>query len=317
MNYIDVFNGDADGLCALQQLRLAEPRSSTLVTGPKRDISLLKRVTATAGDQVTVLDVSLDKNREPLIALLEQGVSVRYFDHHFAGDIPSSEHLDAHIDTAPDTCTSLLVNHYLQGQFSAWAVTGAFGDNFHDQARRAAQSLALSSSQLDQLCELGTLLNYNGYGEGDEIFFKPDALFRTLHPYADPFVFIAEEQAFVTLRDGYRHDMGMMGAMRPEVQEEHIAVYILPDAAWARRASGVFANELVGQHPERAHAILSGLPSGGFQVSVRAPQNNLTGADTLCRSFATGGGRKAAAGINHLPVADVDSFIEAFRNAYR
>ena len=70
--HFDVFNGDADGLCALQQLRLAEPLHSTLVTGPKRDISLLKRVSASAGDHVTVLDISLDKNREALLSLLEQ-----------------------------------------------------------------------------------------------------------------------------------------------------------------------------------------------------------------------------------------------------
>ena len=30
---IDVFNGDADGICALQQIRLAEPGESVLVTG--------------------------------------------------------------------------------------------------------------------------------------------------------------------------------------------------------------------------------------------------------------------------------------------
>ncbi len=33
MQYIDVFNGDADGLCALHQLRLKTPVTSTLVTG--------------------------------------------------------------------------------------------------------------------------------------------------------------------------------------------------------------------------------------------------------------------------------------------
>ena len=32
----DVFNGDADGICALQQLRLSRPLASTLVTGVKR-----------------------------------------------------------------------------------------------------------------------------------------------------------------------------------------------------------------------------------------------------------------------------------------
>ena len=58
------FNGDADGLCALQQLRLVDPRDATLVTGVKRDIQLLRRVNAATGDEVTVLDISLDANRE-------------------------------------------------------------------------------------------------------------------------------------------------------------------------------------------------------------------------------------------------------------
>jgi hypothetical protein len=69
MNY-DVFNGDADGICALIQLRLEEPLESILITGVKRDISLLKQVEAKAGDRVTVLDISLDKNRRPLLDLL-------------------------------------------------------------------------------------------------------------------------------------------------------------------------------------------------------------------------------------------------------
>lgn len=316
-NYIDVFNGDADGLCALQQLRLAEPHEGTLISGPKREIALLQRAEAQAGDHVTVLDISLDKNREALTALLDKGVAVHYFDHHFAGDLPHHPLLQAHIDTSPRTCTSLLVNDYLRGRFVGWAVTGAFGDNFPVQARAAAQPLALSAPQLEQLRELGTLLNYNGYGEGDEIFFKPEVLFGLLHPYADPFEFIAAEKALAVLRDGYRDDMAKVVAMRPVLSEERIAVYILPDAPWARRASGVFANSLVDSHPERAHAILSLLPTGGYQVSVRAPQGNPSGADTLCRAFATGGGRKAAAGINLLPEAELDSFIDAFRNHYR
>lgn len=84
MNYIDVFNGDADGICALHQLRLAAPCDAQLVTGVKRDIALLQRVSAEAGDQVTVLDISLDKNRHELLRLLAGDVDVHYFDHHFA-----------------------------------------------------------------------------------------------------------------------------------------------------------------------------------------------------------------------------------------
>ena len=69
MTYYDVFNGDADGICALQQLRLQQPREARRISGLKRDIDLLQRVDADAGDEVTVLDVSLDKNRDALRAL--------------------------------------------------------------------------------------------------------------------------------------------------------------------------------------------------------------------------------------------------------
>ena len=73
----DVFNGDADGICALTQLRLSEPRSATLVTGVKRDINLLKKVTSSDGDRVTVLDVSMDKNHDDLqIYAIHNGVQI-------------------------------------------------------------------------------------------------------------------------------------------------------------------------------------------------------------------------------------------------
>ena len=58
---IDVFNGDADGICALVQLRLAEPKQSKLVTGVKRDIQLLEHLSVQKNDSVTVLDISLKK----------------------------------------------------------------------------------------------------------------------------------------------------------------------------------------------------------------------------------------------------------------
>lgn len=86
MRIIDVFNGDADGLCALHQLRLSEPADSELITGPKREISLLQRVDACAGDRVTVLDIALSKNRPALDTLLKAGAHVRYFDHHQPGE---------------------------------------------------------------------------------------------------------------------------------------------------------------------------------------------------------------------------------------
>src|SRR6266536_1107144 len=101
MTHYDVFNGDADGICALHQLRLEEPRESTLVTGVKRDIALLARIDAQSGESVTVLDISLATNRAALEALLGRGVRVQYFDHHFAGDLPRHPDLSAMIDTSP------------------------------------------------------------------------------------------------------------------------------------------------------------------------------------------------------------------------
>ena len=74
----DLFNGDADGICALQQLRLQYPREAKLVSGLKRDIYLMRQIDVAAGDEITVLDVSLDKNRDALLDALAIGASVFY-----------------------------------------------------------------------------------------------------------------------------------------------------------------------------------------------------------------------------------------------
>ena len=76
INY-DVFNGDADGICALVQLRLAEPKESQLITGVKRDINLLRRVQASAGDRITVLDISMAKNQADLQRLHQDAEAAR------------------------------------------------------------------------------------------------------------------------------------------------------------------------------------------------------------------------------------------------
>jgi len=157
MARIDVFNGDADGICALTQLRLAEPHEARLVTGVKRDIALMDRVDAEAGDQVTVLDVSLDKNRKGLERVLQAGASVFYVDHHFAGDIPASTSLSTIINEAPDVCTSLLVNGHLKNRFLAWAIVGAFGDNLKASAEIMARHMDLSEAQLRKLEAVGAV----------------------------------------------------------------------------------------------------------------------------------------------------------------
>jgi len=318
MHLIDVFNGDADGLCALHQLRLADPADSELVTGPKRDISLLKRVKAQAGDRITVLDIALSKNRDALDRILEAGAEVRYFDHHQPGDIPEHPRFEPHIDTDANVCTSLLVNQYLQGRHLLWAVTAAFGDNLADAARQAAAPLNLSADQLAQLQSLGECLNYNGYGETlDDLFYDPAELYRQVRPFADPFAFIAASPAYRTLNAGYQEDMARAVAVSATESRTSGRVFMLPAEKWARRISGVFGNQLAVDAPTQAHAVLTAKPGGGYVVSVRAPLVTRSGADELCSQFDSGGGRKGAAGINHLPDSEVGRFIASFFEIYK
>lgn len=317
MPHFDVFNGDADGICALHQLRLAEPRESILVTGVKRDINLVKHVEASAGNSATILDISLDKNRDDLQQLLDANMEVLYFDHHFAGEIPVSPLLNANIDTAGDVCTGLLVNRYLNGQFLPWAVTALYGDNLHDAAAKAAEPLGLDTGQLSKLENLGTLLNYNGYGSTlEDLYFAPDELYQKVKPYADPFEFIDSDMAFEKLQNGFDNDMNRAKAIEPKLASEACAVFLFPEDSFSRRVSGVYSNQLARENPSRAHALASLLPSGEYLVSVRAPLETKTGADELCRQFPTGGGRKAAAGINQLPADQLQAFCEAMEKQF-
>ena len=222
------FNGDADGLCALQQLRLAGELAAgvRLVSGVKRDIGLLDRVQAGPGERVTVLDISHEQNRTDVARLLDSGARVRYFDHHFAGELPGHPAFESFIDPAADVCTSLLVDRYLTGRFHRWAVVAAFGDGMAGPARALAERHGLDAADIDALAELGELLNYNAYGDSlDDLHFDPLALAAELAPYDDPLDFIGQSPSFARLREGYGADMAAAarleqrrgGAPRPRV----------------------------------------------------------------------------------------------------
>ena len=319
MAFIDIFNGDADGICALTQLRLADPRPSRLVTGVKRDIALLGSVAFEAGDELTVLDISLDKNREALQQALDIGARCFYVDHHFAGEIPDHPKLQALINTASDVCTSILVNRHLGGAYAEWAVVGAFGDNLNLSASAIARPLGLDGAKLEQLKQLGIYINYNGYGAREEdLHFRPAELYRLISIHASPFGFIRDDcVSFRKLEQGYQEDMEQAAAVQPESADQYVALYILPHAPWARRVSGVFSNDLANRFPNRAHAVLTLNADDSYLVSVRAPLSNKNGADEVCRQFLSGGGRKAAAGINQLPVADIPALLGAMHNYYK
>ncbi|RLQ22828.1 DHH family phosphoesterase [Seongchinamella sediminis] len=317
MDY-DVFNGDADGICALLQLRKAEPRDATLVTGVKRDIKLLDRVEAQAGDRLTVLDVSMDKNQAGLQRALAAGASVLYVDHHYPGEVPEHPALHSIINEAADVCTAALVNGHLQGAYLDWAVTGAFGDNLKQTAHTLARGLEISSVELEKLERLGVCINYNGYGPAiEDLHFDPEELYRRLLAAESALDFVNHSADFSRLSEGYAADMAMAADLAPTHASEHAAVFQLPDEPWARRVSGVYSNDLATANPGRAHAVLTAKANGNFLVSVRAPLDNKQGAAELCMQFPTGGGRAAAAGINDLPADMLDDFVAALTAAYR
>ncbi len=315
MNCIDVFNGDADGICALHQLRLHQPQPRTrLVTGVKRDITLLARLAGTTASRITVLDISLDRNRAELEQLLANKNAVFYADHHYCGDIPASDFLETHIDTSPHLCTSLIIDSLLVGEFRPWAIVGAFGDNLDEVAGAYAETINLGVEALQVLREIGLLLNYNAYGFSvDDLMVHPADLFLEIQPYPDPLDFYRSSATLHKLQVGYASDMENAANLSPLKTYSTGRVFKLPDAPWAKRVVGVFSNQVARDQPDMAHATLITNPDGcTLTVSVRAPLRTRKGADTLCRQFTSGGGRAAAAGINRLPVHELATFLSLF-----
>lgn len=318
MTVYDVFNGDADGICALLQLRNAEPVESVLVTGVKRDIKLLAQLELNAGDHVNALDISMDKNKQDLLRILASGASVFYCDHHAAGDIPEHPHLQTLVNPAADVCTSLLINGHLKGRYSHWAIVGAFGDNLKNSAMAVAQTTSLSDVEIILLENFGIYINYNGYGASlEDLHFEPAKLFSLLAHYDDPLDFIAQDAFhFQQLETGYQQDMLQAQQSERLRSTDTSAAFLLPDEKWARRVSGVYGNDLANISPDRAHAVLTSRPDGTYLVSVRAPLSNKQHADTLCMEFPTGGGRRAAAGINALPADQLGVFLDRLNEIY-
>lgn len=326
MHY-DVFNGDADGVIALVQLRLSKIKpyhnESILVTGVKRDISLLQQVDVDNASSVTVLDISLEKNIEALTHLLESNVNVFYVDHHRTGNIPQSNFLTTLIDIDANTCTSLLVNKHLKNEFVNWAIAAAFGDNMQASAQSLAQQSNLSLAQQSLLKELGIYINYNGYGRSvEDLHFHPAELVEQLSKYKDPLDLISEPGSiFHQLKAAYLADMAKAKGSKVLVENKNLCAVQLADEAWARRVSGVFGNELANESPNRAHVVVTlnesdETTNNTFTISLRAPLNNKQGAGELCADFPTGGGRAAAAGVNALPEEMLGDFFASVAKYY-
>lgn len=310
MNY-DVFNGDADGIISLIQLRLANPIDAELVTGVKRDIQLLNRVNAVRGDSITVLDISMDKNSEALNRILNDGAQVFYADHHQMGDVPEHSNLSVHVDLDPNTCTALIVDNILGGQFHPWAITAAYGDNLIAKADSLAKRIGLNKQQSEQLKELGTLINYNGYGsQVDDLHFSPADLYLKLVQYDSPFDVISDESSpYKMLQRAYEQDLFEAQSIPAQHQSHVFKLIELPDMPWSRRISGVYGNLLANESPSKAHGVLTHNYDGSYTFSLRAPLDNKQGAADICAQFETGGGRAAAGGVNRLVKSQLKELI--------
>ncbi|MEZ8147315.1 DHH family phosphoesterase [Enterovibrio norvegicus] len=319
MAHFDVFNGDADGILALLQLRKHAPIASEKITGVKRDISLLKQVNAAPGDSVTVLDISMEKNTDALQRLLEKKVDIFYADHHRSGDVPVSTHLEAHIDLSADTCTSLIIDKCLLGKYRTWAITAAYGDNLIGVADRLASKSRLSLGEMAYLRELGTLINYNGYGEiVDDLLFEPSALFDLLMGYESPFDLMEEKGSpYFLLKSAFEKDMLKAKSTQPFYSDDVLDAFILPNEPASRRISGVWGNELANRSPQKSHLVLTTNSDDSYTVSLRAPLHNKQGADEICSAFATGGGRAGAAGINKLKTEKIETLIQKTVSFYK
>jgi hypothetical protein len=313
-----VFNGDADGLCALQQLRLSAAGDATLVTGVKRDIRLLERVEARKDDEVIALDISLERNRDGVLRLLASGARVRYFDHHHSGLLPEHPRFEAHIDESPAECTATLVDRYLGGRHRLWAIAAAFGDGLRDLGATMAGAAGLNERNTATLEQLGVCLNYNSYGEClDELFLHPAVLADRMFPYSNPLEFARDSGECAQLRERFDADMNRARQIKPARELPGAMLFVLPNESWARRTSGILAHQLSHSRPDCAVAILLPRGAGGYIASVRVPINRNISAADFCCTFDTGGGRKLAAGVNHLPDAIADRFAKRFEAWFR
>ena len=318
----DLFNGDADGIFSLLQLRQVQPRpDAKRVTGVKRDTQLFDRIVShvAAGDRITALDIGMARNAAGLKTVLKIGAEVFFCDHHSAGDIPQDENLTVLMDASPETCTAFLIDQRLKGAKAAWAICGTYGDNFQGLAARIAADRNVSLP-LSRLRELGELVNYNAYGlTVEDLHFHPLDLYERLLAYPDPMAFLEDApEALDVLRQGHRSDW----EIAEQAREIHISnagqILSLPASAASNRISGLFANALVDEEPDMAFAVLThlGPDSGGYRVSLRAPLARRTqGADEFAGRFG-GGGRAEAAGIDLLTEADMNRFVDVFNAAF-
>lgn len=307
-----VFNGDADGICAAHQYYLENQTQFQAVTGVKRDISLLKKIEKVENSEINVFDIAVEKNARWLNQLLGNNNRIQWFDHHISKELPAHSNLTYNIRTDVDVNTSLIVSQYLNKPQSPWAIVGLFGDNMQERASQIGRSIGFDEIQIQSLKRMGELLNYNAYGSSlEDLYFHPAAILEKLQPYLNPLEFIQNETLIDNLARGYEEDFKQI----EQVEWLTRNIVLLPDQKWARRVIGDFAYQLVRNQPEQNFAVLLTI-GDSFQVSIRTSSSGKKNAGKFCMGFPTGGGRKGAAGINDLPIKQLDHFIREFNRYF-
>ena len=104
-------------------------------------------------------------------------------------------------------------------------------------------------------------------------------------------------------------------ALAPAMRGPGADLYLLPEARWARRVFGSFANHLANLEPRRAHAVLVPRDGDQYLLSLRVPGDSPITAHSVCAAFG-GGGRARAAGIDRLAQARLPALSEALSKAF-
>jgi hypothetical protein len=314
---IFVFNGDADGLIGQHILGLEEGAPDLRLTGPKRDIELLRKLPPLRGGRISAMDISLRRNLEALKVLLANShAHVTWYDHHDPGEPFSHPDLVLHINQAPETCTAVIVNAAHGHRQPLWAAMAAFGDNLPATASALASTGGASAHEAVLLRRVGVLLNYNAYGEkGDDMLFDPADLAARMAPFRNALDFCWEESILGPLAAQFESDRDRFQALLPLASAPGASAYLVPDEPFARRYGATWANERVLENPGEALAVIHPAEDGTYKISIRAPRDagaSVRSASDLAKEFPTGGGRKLAAGIDALPADQLQRFTDRF-----
>lgn len=310
----DFFNGDADGMISLHQYRTFIPRHTIKHTGLKRDIDLLRYAANIKDTTLYAFDLSLKTNEQHVWRALGNNNTLVWFDHHTPGDLNNHAHVSAHIDTNPNTCTSWIVDKYLDGLYRPWTIAGAYGDNLHELAQEINPEF--SDTHMQVLQTLGETLNYSGYGDTEaDLVSHPLETFTDMSKYKSPFEYVNRSKLYRKIKSQFDKDQQSLSESHVVLEHKCGYVYLLPEGACSARFSGIYSNKLVNDNPDKAFVILT-IKRDGFKASIRSPLNNPHGADALAERFETGGGRAKAAGINFLSTDDLDKLKSEFVSVF-